>query len=226
MRNIIALFVLWLPLAAIAQQNWGSIVELTASKKIVTRLSANMEIEHKTFDNFKKTERVAITAAVDYKFNKYLKIGGGYVFINQNRVDDGWEKRNRWFANATGIYKWNGFTISLRERFQSTHRNGVSEYNKKGRRVRANPKYILRTRAELEYEIQNSHFEIFGSAETFHKLNDPDGNGIDKVKYTLGSDYSINKRQKITLFYRYNYLNNSDNTESTSQIGVGYSIKF
>lgn len=214
------------PARTAAQSTWGSVLEAGATHKIVSGLSAGATVEHRSFDNFGKTERWQLSAALNYRVCKNLKTDAGYCFIRQNRLEDGWENRNRWYASATGSVRWNRFELSLRERFQSTHRNGVSEYNKNGRRVRANPKHVLKSRLELEYNIDKCRFTPFCSVELFHTLNDPDGNGLEKCRTTVGSEYAISRRQKISLFARHiHYDGAKDDAESDFQIGLSYAIK-
>lgn len=61
--------------------------------------------------------------------------------------------------------------------------------------------------------------------EFYHTLNNPQGNDLEKTRYTLGTEYKINKRSKLDLFYR--YQSETDDEEDDGHVlGLGYSLKF
>lgn len=203
-----------------AQDEWGGSVEVKVSKKIVKGLSLSLEEEFRMRENLQAADRFSTTAELSYRFNDYLKVGGAYNLINYNHPKKDWETRHRYYFYATGSYRLKRFTFSLRERFQSTYRVGVEETAK-----RANPKFYLRSRLEVEYDIRKSPFTPFIAAEIYNTLNDPQGNGIDRTRYTAGCTYKLNKQHILQLYYRYiSYTDEEEN--SRHLIGLGYSFKF
>jgi Protein of unknown function (DUF2490). len=193
---------------------------LSCQKKIVKNLEISFEEDFRLRDNFSTADRFSTTLDLNYKVCPYLKLGGAYNLINFNHEKKGWEVRHRYYFYATGMYKYNNFKFSLRERFQSTYRVGVNKTAK-----RANPKLYLRSRAEIEYDIPNCKFEPFISFEIFNILNDPIENGINELRYIAGCSYKINKRNAISLSYRYsNEIDDEDS--SKNMVCLGYSLKF
>jgi len=203
-----------------AQDEFGTSMEVKVSKKIIKGLQFSLEEEFRLRENMGTTDRFSTTAELSYKVIDYLKIGGAYNLINYNHEKKGWEIRHRYYFYATGSYTFNRFTLSLRERFQSTYRVGVEETAK-----RANPKLYLRSKLEIEYDIRKSPFEPYASVELYNTLNDPQKNEIDRVRYTGGCKYKLNKQHALQLYYRYvSYADDEENSKHL--IGLGYSFKF
>lgn len=203
-----------------AQDALGSSLSVGLTKKILPGFNVSLEEDFRLRDNLQSVDRFSTTVELSYRFNKYLKTGGAYNLINYNHPTKNWEVRHRYYFYVTGSYRINRFTLSLRERFQSTYRVGVSETSK-----RPNPKFYLRSRLELEYDIRKCRFEPFASVEFYNTLNDPQGNELDRVRYTVGSKYKLNKKSAFNIFYR--YISYTDEEEKSSHlIGLGYSYKF
>lgn len=211
-----------------AAEMWGSIIDIEINKKI-SNLSLNLEGEYRTRENFSESERIKTTLEANYKINKYLKIGAGYSFICYNDIEKEWENRHRYFLEAIGDYNIKRFKFSLRERIQGTYREDISEYNKQGIRMRVNPKYVLRSRAKLEYDYKKSNYSPYLSTELFYTLNDIEENNIYKIRYQIGTEYKINNNNYINAFFRYTTFHNfnEDNEDDCDKIiGIGYKYKF
>ena len=204
-----------------AQNDWGSSLNLGVSKKLTPKLNLSLEEEFRTRDNFGEAERFSTALDLSYKFNDYLKLGWAYNLINYNHETKGWEVRHRYYFYGTGSLHFDRFTLSLRERFQSTYRVGVKETD-----TRSNPKYYLRSRLELDYDIANSRWKPFVSVELYKPLNDKVDNKMDKIRYTVGTEYKINKHNALEAFYRYNNFIDDDENDGQHVIGLGYTYKF
>lgn len=202
-------------------------------------LNAYVEGEYRTKDNLDGSDRWAASAGLDYKLCPWLKLSAGYTYIYQhtdskttkkgNIVSDYWQPRHRLAFAVTGSYKWNRFTFSLRERYQYTHRPSkwVAKYDgddgeaKDDEYIKAKDKHALRSRLQIDYDIRKSGFTPFVSAEIYNDLN---GFTYDKVRWTAGTEYKINKHHSVNVFYR--YIDNVDDDDSYSHvIGVGYQYK-
>lgn len=206
---------------ASAQDDFGSILSIDVTKKIVKGVYISFEEEFRTRSDFGKIDRFSHALELSYKPVKYLKVGGAYNLINFNHEKKGWEIRHRYYFYATGSVSVGRFGFSLRERFQSTKRQGVEETAK-----RANPKLYLRSRLKVDYDIPKSKFEPFVSVELFNTLNDPQENKMDRWRGIAGTSFKLNKKNTFQVYYRYtNYKDDDDDTD-IHQIGAGYSFKF
>lgn len=164
-----------------------------------------------------------------------------------------WYTRHRATASLTGSVKWGRFKFSLRERYQFTHRMGTYcererwYYNKrKGefylddeplnddgsknedysymtdtKKVKSDHK--LRTRLAVSYDIKKSPFEPFAELEIYNELDN--AFAYNKVRYTVGTDYKINKEHKLTVYYRYQDYTDLDEV-SGHVLGLGYAFEF
>ncbi|MDR3194407.1 MAG: DUF2490 domain-containing protein [Tannerella sp.] len=204
-----------------AQQDWGSSLTLEQSKKLFRKFEITLGEEFRLRDDFSTPDRIAGDLSVSYKPVQYLKAGVAYNPICFNHEKQGWEMRHRYYAYASGSYTFERFTLSLRERFQSTYRVGVEETAK-----RANPKQFLRSRLKLEYDVRKSGFEPYLSLEFYKPLNDPVDNRMNKIRYTAGTMYKINRRHALELFYRYTNFRDDDDTNGNHMIGLGYAFRF
>jgi hypothetical protein len=205
----------------LAQGSWGSSFTAEASRKFFRKIELSFGEEFRLRDDFSTPDRISSTLEVSYKPWKFLKTGGAYNPIYFKHEKKGWEMRHRYYLYATASYSYQGFTLSLRERFQSTYRVGVEETAK-----RANPKLFLRSRLKLAYEHKKWKLEPYVSIEFYKPLNDPSDNKMNKIRYTAGSSYPINKKHAIALFYRYTNFIDDDDVNGDNMLGLGYSIQF
>lgn len=76
-------------------------------------------------------------------------------------------------------------------------------------------------KASLAYNIKKSKFTPFAGAEIFHEINE---NHLYKVRYSLGSEYKINKKNAISIAYKLDYY--QQKFENKHIMYVGYKLKF
>jgi opacity protein-like surface antigen len=203
-----------------AQDDFGSSLSVDITKRIVKGFNVTFEEEYRTRSGFSETDRLSHTLELSYKPIRYLKVGGAYNLINFNHEKKDWEIRHRYYFFATGMMDVGRFGFSLRERFQSTKRQGVEETAK-----RANPKLYLRSRLKVDYNIPKCKIDPFVSVELFHSLNDPQGNSMDRWRGIAGAEYKLNKKNTFQLYYRYTD-HTSDDDSDHHMLGAGYSFKF
>jgi len=203
-----------------AQDDFGSILSASVSKKITKGLNINFEEEFRTRSNFSEVDRFSHALELNYKPLNFLKVGGAYNLINFNHEKKSWEIRHRYYFYATGSLNAGQFTLSLRERFQSTKRQGIKQTA-----TRVNPKLYLRSRLKVDYNIRKSKFTPSASVELFNTLNDPVKNEMNQWRGILGVEYKLNKKNFLELYYR--YTNFSDDEEIDKHLfGIGYLFKF
>lgn len=221
-----------------AQSLWTS---LGAKMQIAKGWSAAIEGENRTKDGFDGSERWSVGLSTSYKVLPWLRAAAGYTYIYQhtdsrttkkgNIVDDYWQPRHRVFFSLTGSYKWQRLTFSLRERYQYTHHTGldVAKYDgdngsqKADERIEAKNRHSLRSRLQVEYNIQNCPLTPYASAEIYNDL--AGGFQTEKMRYTVGVDYDINKHHTLSAFYR--YIDRTDDDDADNHvIGIGYQYKF
>ena len=157
-----------------------------------------------------------------------------------------WTARHRATASLTGSFKLGRFKFSLRERYQYTYRMAAecdreryyyfSEFkqwdyedpNFESPEETVDPKkaksdHKLRSRLSVSYDIKKCPFEPYAEVEIYNELDN--AFALDKVRYTVGTEYKINKENKLKVFYRYQDYADIDEV-SGHVLGVGYAFEF
>lgn len=165
-----------------------------------------------------------------------------------------WYTRHRATASLTGSIKWGRFKFSLRERYQFTHRMGAycererlyynpyhvmfpndvpeyiinddpesDSYSYMIDEKKSKSDHKLRSRLAVSYDIKGCAFEPFAEVEVYNQLDK--AFAYDKVRYTIGAEYKINKEHKVKAYYR--YQDYADIEEVSGHIlGLGYAFEF
>lgn len=174
---------------------------------------------------------------------KYEKDANGMstdVPSHKNVDEAYWTARHRATASLTGSFKWNRFKFSLRERYQFTYRmpaecqrerygyhkffeawDDIPETMTDHKPAKSDHK--LRTRLQVSYDIRKCPFEPYAEVELYNQLDN--ALAYDKIRYTVGTEYKINKDNKLKIFYRFQDYADIDEV-SGHILGLGYSFEF
>lgn len=237
MKKILLATLLCLPTTVLQAQSLWTSAEFKAP--LTNRFSLSIEGENRTHDSFNGSERWSGGLGADYKLCSWLKASAGYTYIYQNVesrttrkgniISAYWQPRHRAWAALTGSYSWQRFKFSLRERYQLTHRTGMSVAKfdgddgsqKADEHIKSSNRQSLRSRLEVEYSIRKSGFTPFASCELYNSLTDF---SKEKTRWTVGTEYEFNKHHSVNLFYR--YIDTADEDDPNSHvIGIGYQFK-
>lgn len=221
-----------------AQALW---LDAGVSKTWQKRYTVGADVQYRTTDALRTTDRWSVGAGFAWKPLKWLKVGADYSFISQHRlarttrkgnlVDDCWQPRHRVGIDVTGSLKFGFFSLSLRERWQYTRQQGVNarkydpDGNDKGwEYIAPKNRHVWRSRLKLEWGIRKKcPFTPYVSAEMYNSLNN--GFAVAKMRYTGGCDYKINRHNSVGLYYRF-----VDSFEAGDRnlnvIGAEYNFKF
>lgn len=163
-----------------------------------------------------------------------------------------WTARHRATASLTGSYKLGRFKFSLRERYQYTYRMAAEcvrerwyydpfhtitggpeyfldtdpeseDYSYMTDEKKAKSDHKLRTRLQVSYDIKKCPFEPFAEIEIYNELDN--AFALDKVRYSVGTEYKINKQNKLKIYYRYQDYADIDEV-SGHVLGLGYAFEF
>ena len=236
--------VMSLPLQA--QSEGGLIVSAEAEKKLSKQWDISLEADMRTRNNFKTMDRWSVGLGTSYKFNKWLKADAGYKLLDYNNREkisyktsgaynnwrpSYWGVKHRFYASLTGSYKFqNNLKLSLRERWQYTYRPEKTVerwdfdnewWEDKARSAKG--KNQLRSRFEISYDKKRALFTPYASIELYNSW------GIEKIRYTAGTDIRLSKQHSLSAFYRFQNMKNVDDDEydpDMHYLGVGYKFKF
>ena len=257
-KSIITLLIAVMALPAFAQSDdFGVWTSIGLDKKLSKKMNIGFEGELRTTDG-NVADRLSIGFDAGYKFNKRLKISAGYSLLHepnaerisyydedddlvmQQEVNAGDPKkrgefditRHRVNVSLTGdvnIWKLN---VSLRERWQYTYRPEVTvderwnyydeEWDGKPHTYRGKGKNVLRSRLKVEYKDKAIKLTPFVSAEVFNAWD------VQKIRYSVGTEWKINKHNALELAYRYQHVSNDDTDYEPNRhiIGVAYTFKY
>ena len=220
----------------------GLVASIEASHKFNKKLSAGLETEFRSRNNFRTADRVSIGGDLSYKVLPWLKASAGYtLLIDNNREkltyqDDGvnynnwrpsyWGLRHRFNVSLTASYKIRRVELSLRERWQYTYRPSkmtdnfdFDEGEWEDDEVKGKGKNVLRSRLQAEWDIPKCKFDPFASVE-FHTTRD-----LEKTRFIVGVSHSVKKKHEFKLYYRYQVSGSSDEPD-IHMLGLGYTYKF
>lgn len=223
----------------------GLIVEAEVSHKITKTVSAAVDAELRTRNDFRTIDRVSIGADVSYKPLHWLKLTAGYVLLVDHQQEkltyhDDSDEYNNWrpsyygtrhrvSVSATGEYKpHKRVKISLRERYQFTHRGAhdTRRYDFDNQwwetvTVSVKNKHLLRSRLMVEWDIPRCKVDPFVSAELFN------GMALQKARFIIGAEYTVKKRHTFSAYYRYQVITDEEDEEpNCHKFGLGYKFKF
>lgn len=281
-RALLALLCL-LPLYVWAadEDDFGTWMELGASKALPHNFSVGLEGELRMQDGSRQLDRLGMGLNVGYKPNKYLKLRASYVFLDAfspekrkehyKEHDDGtlkldddgnaiwngykvtedyWTPKHRFSIEATGSVKlWKWLRVSLRERFQFTHRmqvdanetkyrfdrspNGDGTYEyvpKEGYPIdetdckEAQDDPVLRSRLKLEVDKKRLAWSPFISIEAHQDFSD--AMRLQKVRSSIGTEYRINRQHSVSLAYVLTWDLSEAQTERMHALSLGYGFDF
>lgn len=246
-KILILIFPLLLSYSIHAQNKPSTWFELGFSKKITQNLKFEFNPELRLQDGFKmdstngfKMDSYILESGLSYKLHKYITLAAYYRFEEEYKADYKRKKDENGNNIKPKAYEYiysnnssnrlafdikSGFDVKrLGFQFRVRYTKGLFNNNDASE---------FRYRAKVDYDIKGSKFLPFASIELFHDKSimetyrDSISGGfkaIDKIRYTGGLTYSVNKNNEITIFYRLQANRVKD--ESLNILGLGYSHDF
>ncbi|MGQ1948340.1 DUF2490 domain-containing protein [Geofilum sp. OHC36d9] len=190
-------------------------------KELTKEISLELEPEWRYLLDEDETDRFSTSLNVDYAFNKKWKFGVGYTWIHDHDIDDDeYANRNRYSLFVRHKRVFGNWSMSLREKFQSTYYDADND-NKK-----YDPKNALRSKLEVCYKIKLLHIKPYISGQFRYQLNNPDGNEIDNFRWAFGTDYEISKTVSADFYCQYDKVVNVKEPEAGWVLGTSLKFEF
>lgn len=232
-------------LTAKAQSEGALVLGVETEKKFTKQLTIGLEADMRSRNDFKTMDRWSIGVGADYKLASWLKMDVGYSLLSSNFREkitykssgaynkwrpSYWGYRYRFHASLTGFYRFsNNIRLSLRERWQYTWRpeQMVSRWDFddaqwKEKLRSGTGKNQLRSRLLVTLDKKKLLLRPYLSVELYNNW------GLEKVRYTLGTDIKLGKNQMLDVFYRYQnqrQVDDSDYDPDMHYIGICYKLK-
>ncbi len=190
-----------------AQRLW---IETEASKEFWDVLEVSLSPELR-FDEDFEVKQYFIQPAVEYSFNKYLKLGAGFRLGNNIKNSGDTEFFRRYHLNVQTGFKWNNFNPTFRLRYTNADDFGDD-----------NPATnYLRYRLKLKFKVKKLDTTPYVLYEWYRDTEEQE---FTKSRFEGGLQYKLNDHHKIGAYYRVNnYLDGSKDNRSI--IGVSYKYK-
>ncbi len=197
------------------------------SKKFNNGLKLKVEEEFRLRNDLLTTDKFETSVDLSYGIGSYLTAGASYVLINYYHPRDNkhehnfWELRHRFNVYGEGEYTLGRFDFTLRERVQSTYRvlDSLST-------AKTNPKFVLRSKAGVSYNIKGLPLEPFAFVELFNALeNGSDAMQFKSYRWSAGVKYTIQKKWSVKLGYLYTSDVDSDEAERSNVLTIGLGVK-
>ncbi len=241
-RGLIAFGAMLMAMTTEAQTDLGLWTEAEAQWSLTKKLEAGVEAELRTANGLKDVGRWSLGATIDWTPTKWLAAGAGYSLQDShhpaeetkkgNMVDEYWQLRHRIFAQAKFKTKLTAVRLSLRLRYQLTHKRGVSvakysstKTRKDNEEKEAENDNVLRMRLGLNVKTK-SRLAPFASYELYNDLDD--GFAVAKHRISAGTEIKVNKRNALEVGYARNIFSGSDDDDQKTHnaILLGYKLNF
>lgn len=232
-----------------AQSESGMILGLEVEKKVNKQFGVGLEADYRSRNDFKTTDRWSVGLNADYKLTKWLKADAGYSYLNTHFGEKNtksaskakwrpsyWGGRHRFHVSLGADYKvWSNLRVSLRERWQYTYRPEKSverwkiDLDEKTKSLdsdyvrESKGKHQLRSRLQVEWDQKRALLTPYANVEFYHDMS------VEKIRYTVGTDFKISKQHSVGLYYRFQDMRSSDAEDTDPDMhyfGAGYKFKF
>ena len=191
LRLLLVLFLIFVSMKSYTQVNdaglWTSV---NIDKKIGYGFTAGLCQELRFNENISELGTAFTEISLDHKILKGFSGGISYRFIQNRRVNDEYSIRHRLNLDIAYRLKWKKFTATIRERYQ----NQVKDVESSS--VGFSPESYLRSKFTVKYNT-GKKYNPWIASELFLQLNNPAGNEIDNIRYSLGFDYKFNKKNSV-----------------------------
>ncbi len=216
-QKILIIFIITYSSVAYAQEEdmelWTGI---QIEENITKKLKTSFEQEFRFNENISNTKKIYSELGLSYKINKNIRIAASYRFEKNQKIEDYYVNRHCFYAGITLKNKIKRFALAFRTQYKTKY---VSSYSEEYGSV---PKNYLRNKLSLKYNIKKNPVTPFFYCESFYQLDNPEGNEFDKIRYALGVDYKINKKNNLNIFYMLQKQFNVNSPVQSYIIGIGY----
>ena len=207
MRKLILICFLF-PILFYSQEDFGTWVKISFDYKLNKKISFNSKSELRTQDNSRTRNQLYTQFSSKYKFNKKISITLA-CRVKSLKKEYGEEFQNRFHSDIKYRIKLDDFSVFLRSRTQYN-----ITYNSEN-------EWYERARLKLKYEF-NKQMNCFFYNEFYFLLNNPENNGFNKNRLSVGVEYKISKSLSLQLKYLRIKDVNIENPQIMNIVGASF----
>ena len=107
------------------ETDFGARLNVTADAKIKKGFHWTVEAEARMRENFSELGRLQAGTGFTYKLNDYLKVGAGYIFMENKNSSDEWKIRHRFYGNHRDVnnrFQDTPYSIALKSRLKVAYK--------------------------------------------------------------------------------------------------------
>ena len=187
--------------------------------KVTKSISAKIEEELRLMDNITQVDNYFTDAGISYNFRNNFTLGGYYRFIRKNEPGDIYSNIHRYYFDLEYDNRLGRWEFSLRTRYQSRYKNIKSS------ELGYKPENHSRNKIGLSYDIYRSPLKPELWCEVYYQLNNNRGNKIDKIRLAPELNYSINRSNRVKIYYMIEKECSVKNAATNYIVGIGYIYK-
>lgn len=207
-------------------------VKKTFNNKISLTTSAGLH----TRDAFSGLQLMSIGETAMYRYNRYFATSVGYSFISYNadRIKDSegntiapfWSPRHSFTVSGVATYSVSRLDCSLRLMLGVVYRPEHTIGSPDGpMSIGEKTNEKLRSQLRFMWNIPNSKWKPYISIERFTRLSGEKNGKLEKTRFALGSDFTINPHMGLRVFCL--YQNHADDIELSGSVGgITYKLNF
>ncbi len=194
--------------------------QVTNDAKLWTAIEVSKKVEDFTFslshetrfdENFSHIDKDFLELGAAYKISKRFAASANFRLGRDNDYESrSYDLKNRIDIGLAYKHKLKKFKFSYRIKYQKAFANSTE-----------NNTDVLRNKFSLAYKIKK--FKPFAAYEFFYQFNDQQI--INRTRLSIGTKYSINKKNTIKLFYTSENKFNTSNLKHNYIWGIGYALK-
>ena len=197
-------------------ESWNS---LGLKYKASDRFSIGFEQSMRFNKNISTVDQVITDVGFKIKPTPYLNLGLGLRYLADRGGNELFDYDFRFNLDAAFKHKVKRLSFQYRLRFQNRNEIGLSrdegDYFKN----------YFRLRASAAYNIKKWKFDPVFSTEIFRDMTKYSG-GFDKLRFTLGTSYSLKKWGEVDAFYRIEQSLGTNYPKTTYIVGLGFTFTF
>jgi len=198
-------------------RDYGLWTGAEVSQKVNKRLSFNLAGELRLRDTLSTLDELLAELGVGIKINSHFDLFGGYR-IGRSNEDYGFITNHRLTLGAKTDWDISRFKVGYNLRYEYEFAEGY--YN--GYNLEESKR--IRSKVSLDYNLPKTKVSPYISAELFYDMSPYKEHEFSKVRYRVGANLPVNKRNAWEIFVQYQKNLNAKTRKSSIVLGLFYSF--
>jgi len=199
----------------VAADNYG-IWTSAGVRKDFHKWKFELNEEFRFSDNVSTLGRYFTELSAGYDVTDWLSMGAGYRFTKDRDKDNAWRTLHRFIVDAEVSHEIKSVELSYRLRYTNED-DFIAGGN--------DDSSFLRQKGEMEYHIRDSRWDPYFSGELYYQLPGKNSGEFNKFRYTLGTKFSLNKKNRFSLFFSLQQEFNVSKPDRDLITGLSYTYR-